>query len=379
MIRGRVSVTRTGVSRTCPTATSVGPRAFTLVELLIVIAIIALLVSFLAPSLQTVMKQARDVKCRTNLKRLGESFRARVQAQGMPSPWSWISVAEAAGAIEVTSCPLGGFEDGGTNGQASTGGAVVTISAPPSVVFNDFESNTKIHMYTEQTNYPLPASVSVDITKPGLYGGSGGPSYSVSSGILPAGTAVDCYFVFFDPVGSQSSTVSGTITVGARILGVICTKGPLDNSDPILGKDGTRYDTGRNARQFEKNAEVVTLSEDMRTLTINKWHSTYPGENMRILTEPGSGGSGSYGMNSDINPEAPQPGQILLIDYDASVVYPSNPSHNRILEDMEDIGRFHLGRHLNACMVGGSVTKFTAEELQSGDINWYGSSHKSAN
>jgi len=372
MIGFRLPVRVLGLPRARRTSASVRPetRAFTLIELLIVVAILALLVTILGPSLSSAMKRANDVKCKTNLKRLSESFRARVQAQGMPSPWAWLGVAEAAGAIEVTSCPLGGFEDGGTNGQTQTSGAVVSVSAPPSVVFNAFESNSNIHMFTEQTNYPLPKSITVDITEPGTYG-PGGAGYSTTSDTLPAGTPVDCYFVFFDPVGNTSAEATGSITVGGRILGIICTKGPLDNSDGPLGKEGTQYDTGRNARQFESNAEKVTLSEDRRTLTIDRFHATYPGENMRILTEPGSGGSGSYAMSAEIEPKAPATNQILLIDYDTSVVYPRNPQHEEIMENMLDAERFHLGKHLNAAMVGGSVTSFTFEELLPDSRHWY--------
>lgn len=50
------------------------PKAFTLVELLVVISIIALLMAILMPALARVRKQAKMVMCQTNLKQWGSIF-----------------------------------------------------------------------------------------------------------------------------------------------------------------------------------------------------------------------------------------------------------------------------------------------------------------
>ena len=50
---------------------SISQRAFTLIEILVVISIITLLVSILVPSLSTANEQARSVKCLVNLHNLG--------------------------------------------------------------------------------------------------------------------------------------------------------------------------------------------------------------------------------------------------------------------------------------------------------------------
>jgi len=64
--------------------------AFTLVELLVVIAIIALLMAILMPALQRARKQAREIICRNNLRQYGLSAKMYIDDNGGLIPLSTI-------------------------------------------------------------------------------------------------------------------------------------------------------------------------------------------------------------------------------------------------------------------------------------------------
>lgn len=99
-------------------------KGFTLVELLVVVAIIALLVAILAPALSRVKQQAERIVCGTNLRGLGNacqvyatSFEGEypIQGQGYNAvhEWGWTT---------------SGFQDGGLKDWANTDGTI-TVGA----------------------------------------------------------------------------------------------------------------------------------------------------------------------------------------------------------------------------------------------------------
>src|SRR4051812_10696003 len=73
-------------------------RAFTLVELLVVIAIIAVLIAMLLPVLNKVKQQAQQIKCAANLHQLGQAMTMFTQQSGVFPSVSLIDTGAAGAA-----------------------------------------------------------------------------------------------------------------------------------------------------------------------------------------------------------------------------------------------------------------------------------------
>ncbi len=294
-------------------------RAFTLIELLVVIAIIVILVAILIPSVRYFMEHGYATTCRANLHSLSQLIHDKSPAGPgiIPNNAYWMGYLNTT-AQDVFRCPKGEYEATGGGGVQLTG--ITPISTPSSLIFNTIESNTTIHGFYEQVGYTLPSNVTVDITQPGRYNNN----YSSTSAVIPAGTIVNCYYLWFDPVGNSSQSADDrSVTLSGEILGIICQDQNLHDSDPILGMPGVDYPNppadGAGARGFENDAEQVSLMPDMHTFYIHKMHSTFPGEQMRILTVPGQT-SGSYAVNPLVDTTIPRPDQAMLVEYGTSIL-----------------------------------------------------------
>jgi len=334
--------------------------AFTLVEVLIVVALIALLVAILMPTLNRARELAKAATCRSNLKQIWSCLHA-ADGLRLPGPYAWIGQVRASGDEAILQCPSRLVETSDASRTVTVGGNVQQMDPPGSVVFDAVESDTIIRVFCEQICHELPSGVVVDISEPGRYTSS----FVGTRKVIPAGTAVDCWFVFFDPVGSNSTTSSGHLVMPGDVIGLICDDGTLDDSDDALARTGTQYPRRQPARGFETNAEDITLSPDRRRITIHNFHSSFPGENMRILTAPG--GASGYGYNAGVRAAGERPGQLLLVDYDKSVVDLDGIGHD------DDVSRWLAPRHLgraNVLCVDGSVRAYLPSELTSDSPLW---------
>jgi len=334
--------------------------AFTLVELLVVISVIALLAAILVPSLYHAREYSYAAVCRSNLGQLFRTLHAGESLE-IPSASGWVSFAQGKGAGGVLCCPKDDLDDSGDTAFGTTG-AVRQIDPPASEVFDSLESNTYVFAWRERTSFTLPASVKVNLSRPGRYVSAS--EYSTAT--ISAGTVVDCYFLHFDPVGDGPAEASGQLSFGGEIIGVICLEGDLLAADPVFGIPQTQYDPGHwGARGFEGGQDIVVLSKDMQTLTLEYFYSTFPGEDVRILTRPGH--SASYGMNNQVRPLTSRTGQVLLAEYGKTIVDLDGNGFDDNYDEM--IAPRHLGR-ANAVSMDGSVGGYRPEELAPATGRW---------
>jgi len=303
-------------------------RGFTLVELLVVIAIIALLISLLLSAVQAAREAGRSAVCQNNLHQIGvayfkiRSIRGDSAALGLASQWTSELLPHLENKSAMYVCPSD-LDNTGGGGSANLEGPVAfrgplvkDMRFDKSGASNaDIASNDTTYLFLERGSFTLPTDVKVDCYQAKYYS-STGPSKTI-----PAGTLVDVFYWHMDGVNSSNITLKNMkMTFNAEIIGFICEDHTLNQTDPILGNPDVTYPTGQGSRGYEWGAEQVELTSDRKTFIVHTAHTTFPGENTRILTAPG-GAPSSYGMNNQAtSAQRTHPVQVLITDYGKSVI-----------------------------------------------------------
>ena len=106
-------------------------RGFTLIEVLVVIAVVALLMAVLLPTLQRVKRQAKAVACQSNLKQWSTIFamyigdsdgvlpRQKYYSLATPEHWMYALREHAGGSEGISCCPMATKPANETNQRTS--------------------------------------------------------------------------------------------------------------------------------------------------------------------------------------------------------------------------------------------------------------------
>jgi hypothetical protein len=190
------------------------------------------------------------------------------------------------------------------------GGSVLPTNPPPVVSESTLQNNEAINLFTEQTDVTPQTSVPVDITP------SANPlpfTYTVSNltqSSIPAGTPVDSYFMYSNPVGQPNLLYPyhATLTFSTPILGIDVLSQTLNQTDGTLGAPGTNYIIGP-ADGLENNAATPgnpdTVEIDTPTRISVDFHTENDIDSIRIITaaspstSSGTTGGGGVGSGPD--------------------------------------------------------------------------------
>ncbi len=170
----------------------------------------------------------------------------------------------------------------------SSSSNVAVQSAPSSLAVSAVESNSQLFLFAESQDIILASDLSVDIVQPGSYDEFGWNVLKSFAGEIEAGTLVDSWLLHFDPMGnptnSQAPVLSGVLTFSAPILGLIVRHNALNNTDALLGAPGTAYGKGGGRGLESGQEDVISLSADRHTLTVNRLFETGSVDQVRIVT-----------------------------------------------------------------------------------------------
>jgi len=299
-----------------------GRFAFTLVELLVVVAVIALLVTLLAPSLGRAWGLAKSAVCKNQLKQLWEVFHSSEADMRFPRPSGWVEFVAAQETDRLTRCPADEFERASELGLAD----VYLAQDPGGLTF---------YPVLEIIRHPESAS---SYSQCQLFS-RGANVYEFWIGNATNTTVL----ADSDADGACSVSIDRTCVVTPLYApgSVGCGSEHWVCHGPNIGKGNWRDDiarrlTGRQYHQVESPYRVTGLPC-------------------------------SYGMNCNVGPYGAAPGQLLLLDYRKTIADP-------VQDTVGDEGEYleperHLGR-LNAVFVGGDVRSLWPHELNPYEQIW---------
>jgi len=248
-------------------------RAFTLVELLVVITIIGILISLLLPAVQAARESARRMQCSNNLKQLSLGCLAHENAQSWLPSCGWSNIYIGDPDLGFGSGQCGGwiynilpyieqqpFHDQGMGKSASEKNAVwtVAVSQPMALLFcpsRRSPSTTPFQSYWRQHPYPW-ANVTYSVDQRlahndyAINAGNGYASGDINNGVCGTGTPSQSLSYGMILMSAITDGMSNTFLLGEKFANPDWYLGNIDSGDTGDGASafgGYCYDLRRGA------------------------------------------------------------------------------------------------------------------------------------
>jgi prepilin-type N-terminal cleavage/methylation domain-containing protein/prepilin-type processing-associated H-X9-DG protein len=313
-------------------------RGFTLVELLIVLAVIALLISILLPSLSMAKEYAYDAQCKSNMHRLADVMRTAgpsKPAGNLPSAQGWISFVTGQEAAGLLKCP----KDDRKHGELQ-------------------EDSVLDDVYITQVSGGTKFSYLKDI-----FAGRDLDDQQILLNPKPTSHQGDhCFCSNWYPFAQRSRKSNENIITADDDAAVLITEKEDGWEFQSLDPEGDTH-CGSDHWLCKGDAGDDWRTEILMRLT---------GDNYRNIVDEAvfleGGGVTSYGMNNQVPARPGRGSQVLLTEYQRSVVNVDENSDN-VIDDFMNTEEYLAPRHFaerelaNTAFADGSVRALSPFDL----------------
>jgi prepilin-type N-terminal cleavage/methylation domain-containing protein len=326
-------------------------RAFTLVELVVVVSVIAVLVTILVPYFTQVVEIAYSTMCQHNLKGLSDILHASENPDmTVPTPGSWVHTVAGRGGRDLLRCLKGGTatEDDATARHATGMEAL---------------QDYYILQYHTNSQNDWDASFLPSIL------GAGGPAVNDPQiwAWYPAGGVHDTpkgeeWPASYLPDLAENQAFIGVDNDSAILITFKRTEIVFECRTPP-DKEYSRHwlMQGAGTPPCPLANGVSPEDEDDKVL-LRMWSRDYRQIDPRSgLAVSFFAADASYGMNGLIGAANWRPGQLMLMDANETIIDVGTGNLEDILEEV--VAPRHMGK-VNVVTVGGSVTSMTLLELE---------------
>jgi len=321
----------------------VNHRAFTLVELLIVIVILGLLLALLMPAGQQMWAVARTTLCRNNLFHIYQTFGmaaadARLGNSGQtpffpePDAW-WFTAIQYSETSNILLCP-----------EAGEGVEVQAAAANPlsRLVYRNIDSSSWKPSRNIEICFDDPGHQGLDQMHLGTRTGSDARGEYIEIGLDDNSTVTEAYMdndghdgiirIYLDDGGKTT----------AKLIKYSCGEYNciLFDGEPLFTKDSDPEDVNNSASEMYG------------------WLGPGTSKNGMEVELEGTTGVCSYGMAKGAERFGTGHHKILVMDYDKSVVDPTISASHDLLQQA---GR-HFGQ-INILFTDGSILSFGPTEI----------------